>query len=304
MKTTKSVVICVLGLLALPLAAQDSARPFSLKLNVDLVEVHVTVMDGMQRPIGGLQKEHFKILENRVEQPIAVFKHEDRALSLGLIIDNSRSIEPRKNRLDAAALSFVRKSNPDDETFIVHFDFDARLSQDFTKDELALERTLATAKPYGETAIYDAVLLALDSMEKASYQKKALLLITDGIDNRSKNTLEQVISRVKRANVAIFVVGLLSQSGGLKAEDSLISIAESSGGRAYFPANEIEAGSMMEQIARDLREQYTIGYFPTNAIRDGEWRSVRVEISPPKGLPTKLDLNYRHGYFAPASENP
>jgi VWFA-related protein len=286
---------------AASLIAQDTA-PFSLKMNVDLIELHVTVMDEKERPIGGLLQEHFRILENKVEQPISVFKREDTALSLGLVIDNSRSIEPRKARLDAAAVSFVRKSNPEDETFVVHFDFDARMSQNFSSELPLLEKTLAAAQPFGQTAIYDAMMLALDTMEKARYEKKVILLITDGIDNASKSTLKDVIARLKRERVAVYVVGLLSQSGGITAEESLVDIAETSGGRAYFPQSEAEARAMMEGIARDLREQYTIGYFSTNPVRDGEWRSVRVEVTPPKGLPANLDINYRRGYYAAPSE--
>jgi VWFA-related protein len=290
-----------LGLLiTTPVVAQDASKPFSLSVNVDLVELHVTVVDGKQRPIGGLLQENFRILENKVEQPIAVFKQEDIPISLGLILDNSRSIEPRKERLDAAALSFVRKSNPEDETFVVHFDFEARLSQDFSKDSHQLRTTLTREKPYGQTAIYDAISLALDTMGRAKYDKKAMLLVTDGIDNHSVIPYPQLIEKVKRSNVAIYVVGLLSVSGGIVAEDTLIEIAEASGGRAYFPQTSEQASGMMEGIARDLREQYTLGYFPTNPLRDGEWRSVRVELTPPKGVPSNLDLTYRRGYYAPA----
>jgi VWFA-related protein len=300
---TFSLVCCLLAISGLALFAQDSrTAPFSLKVDVDLVEIHVTVMDGKQRPIGGLLQEHFKVLENRIEQPIAVFKREDSALSLGLVIDNSRSIEARKGRLDAAALSFVRRSNPNDESFVVHFDFESRISQEFTSDLATLERALASAKPFGQTAIYDALYMALDNMAKATYQKKVLLLMTDGIDNASKISFQDVLDRVKRERVAIYVVGLLSESGGLKAEESLIRIAESSGGRAYFPETEVEARTMMEGIARDLREQYTVGYFSTNPLRDGEWRSVRIEVTPPKGLPANLDINYRRGYYAPTTD--
>src|SRR5262245_35239736 len=129
--------------LAFPLWGQQDAPAFKLNVNVDLVELHVSVVDEKDRTVGGLQKEHFRILEDRKEQPIVVFKHEDIPVSLGLVIDNSRSIEPRKARLDAAALAFVQKSNPDDEAFVVHFDFDARLAQDFTGDEKVLEQVLA-----------------------------------------------------------------------------------------------------------------------------------------------------------------
>ncbi len=279
--------------------AQDVPTISTLNVDVDLVELHVTITDNLGHPIGGLTQPNFKVTENGVEQTIAVFKHEDIPVSLGLILDNSRSIEPRKTRLDAAALSFVQKSNPDDEVFIVHFDFDARLSQDFTGDHAKLEQTLAAAAPFGQTALYDSVLLALDTMQKGHNPKKALLLVTDGIDNVSKSTLEQVLDRLKREKVLVYVVGLLSQSGGVASEESLIQIGEASGGRAYFPQSPEEARKMMEIIAHDLREQYTIAYRPTNPARDGTWRSVRVEITPPKGFPKDLTANYRRGYYAP-----
>jgi Ca-activated chloride channel family protein len=294
----------VLSLLLVGAAqGQDVPTVSTLNVDVDLVELHVTVADVKGHPIGGLVQANFKVTENGVEQPIAVFKHEDIPVSLGLIVDNSRSIEPRKTRLDAAALSFVQKSNPDDEVFIVHFDFEARLAQDFTADQRKLEQTLAAAKPFGQTALYDSLLLGLDTMQKAQKQKKALLLITDGIDNASKSTLDQVLERLNRENVLVYVVGLLSQSGGLVTEDSLIKIGEVSGGRAYFPKTPDEARVMMEIIAKDLREQYTVAYRPTNPARDGSWRSVRVDITPPKGFPKVMDTNYRRGYFAPEGRN-
>lgn len=279
---------------------QEPPRPTaSLSVNVDLVELHVTVADAQGRPIGGLTRDNFKIMENNISQPITVFKHEDMPVSLGLVLDNSRSIEPRKGRLDAAALSFVAKSNPEDETFIVHFDQEARLTQGFTGDHDLLEQKLRGVTPFGQTALYDALMVAIDAMNDARYQKKALLLVTDGIDNSSRSTIQQVLDRVKREKVMIFAVGLLSQSGGVKAEDDLIHIAEASGGRAYFPDTPELARAMMELIARDLREQYTLAYLPTNVLRNGTWRSVRVEVVPPKGFMGRVSANYRHGYYAP-----
>src|SRR5262249_10726981 len=161
--------------------------------DVDLVEVHVNVTDGKDRPVGNLVKENFRLVEDSVEQNISVFKHEDIPVSLGLVIDNSRSIEPRKRRLDAAAISFVRKGNPEDETFIIHFDDEARLEQDFTSSIPVLEQTLASVKPFGQTAIYDALILGLQHMERAKQTKKAILLITDGIDNSSHHTLQEAL---------------------------------------------------------------------------------------------------------------
>jgi Ca-activated chloride channel family protein len=219
------------------------------------------------------------------------------------VLDNSRSMEPRKQRLDAAALSAVRKSNPEDETFIVHFDDTARLDSDFTNSIPRLEETLASVKPYGQTAIYDALILALDHMHGGRHPKKAILLMTDGVDNSSKHTLAEAIDATRRAQVAVYTVGLLSVSGGEKAEDSLVQIAEASGGRAFFPQTVEEASADMERVARDLREQYTLGYIPSNPVRGGQWRSVRVDIVPPVGMPSKAKLiaSYRHGYYGPGN---
>jgi Ca-activated chloride channel family protein len=282
-----------------PQVPEDLRPTASLSVNVDLVELHVTVTDLQGRPFGGLHQENFRVTENNIDQPISVFKHEDIPVSLGLVLDNSRSIEPRKARLDAAALSFVQKSNSEDETFIVHFDGEARLTQEFTQDHAVLDARLRAATPFGQTAIYDGIMLGLDTMSKAQYTKKALLLVTDGIDNSSKASFDELLDRVKRERVMVFTIGLLSQSGGIQAEESLIRIADSSGGRAYFPQTPEEASALMELIARDLREQYTLAYLPTNRLRNGTWRSVRVEVTPPKGFLGKLTTNYRHGYYAP-----
>ena len=300
MKKTKSLLL-IPFLTASLLWSQDS--PFKLSVNVDLTEVHVNVTDEKDRPVGNLKKENFRVFEDRKEQQIMVFKHEDAPISLGLVIDNSRSIEPRKQRLDAAALSFVRKSNPVDETFIVHFDDTARIDRDFTDSIPALEEALAGVKPFGQTAIFDALILALEHMENAKHLKKAILLITDGVDNSSKHTMSEAIEATKRSRVAVYTVGLISMSGGQKAEDALIHIAEASGGHAYFPNDVDEARMYMERVARDLREQYTLGYIPTN--KNGGWRSVRVDVLPPPGLPatTKLTANYRHGYYGPGNSN-
>jgi Ca-activated chloride channel family protein len=285
------------------LRGQDST--YKLNVNVDLTEVHVNVTDARDHPVGNLTRDNFKILEDRAEQKISVFKHEDLPVSLGLVIDNSRSMEPRKQRLDTAALSFVRKGNPEDETFIVHFDDEARLDRDFTESIPLLEETLANAKPFGQTAIFDALIMALDHMQLAKHPRKAVLLFTDGVDNSSKHTLAEAIDATKRAKVAVYPVGLLSSLDGDKAEDALLRIAEASGGRAYFPLSVDEARADMERVARDLREQYTLGYFPTNASHNGEWRSVRIEVTPPAGMPptTKLSANYRHGYYGPGGIN-
>ena len=302
MMKMKSLMVIPL-LLVSALWAQE--QTYKLNVNVDLTEVHVNVTDEKDHPVGNLKKENFRIFEDRTEQKVSVFKHEDLPISLGLVIDNSRSMEPRKQRMDQATLSFVRKSNPQDETFVIHFDDSARLDRDFTDSIPLLEDTLASVKPYGQTAIYDALILGLEHMDQAKNTNRAILLFTDGVDNSSKHTLSEALDATKRAHVAVYPVGLLSMAGGQKAEDSLVRIAEVSGGRAYFPQNVDEARADMERVARDLREQYTLGYFSSNPSHSGGWRSIRIDVVPPAGLPAtaKLNANYRHGYYGPSDSN-
>src|SRR5881409_3341728 len=193
-------LIVIYVLIGSVLWAQEESI-FKLNVNVDLTEVHVRVTDEKDRPVGNLNKDNFRVFENQSEQQLSVFKHEDLPISLGLVIDNSRSMEPRKQRLDAAALGFVRKSNPEDETFIVHFDDAARLDRDFTDSIPLLEESLAGVKPYGQTAIYDALMLALDHMHYARHQKRAVLLITDGVDNSSEHTLTEALEATQQSHV-------------------------------------------------------------------------------------------------------
>lgn len=294
------LLILILALLSIAPALRAQNRGFKLNVEVNLVEVHVSVVDDKDHPVGNMNKENFRLLEDRVEQDISVFKHEDIPVSLGLVIDNSRSIERLKPRLDAAALSFVRKGNPEDETLVVHFDDTAWLARDFTHTISQLEDTLTSVKPFGQTAIYDALILALDHMRCARLEKKAILLITDGEDNVGQHTLEEAIAVTKRVHVAVYAVGLISESGGKKAEASLTRIAEASGGRAYFPKTVDEARTAMERVARDLREQYTLGFFSTNPRADASWRSLHIELIPPPGVSSKLKANYRQGYYGPS----
>jgi len=293
------IPVLALSLMNAPIRAQQETN-FKLNVDVDLTELYVTVTDDQDRPMGNLGKEDFRIFEDRTEQKVSIFKREDVPVSLGLVIDNSRSIEPRKRRLDAAALSFVQRGNPDDETFIVHFDDRAKLTHDFTDNIPDLERALARVTPFGQTAIYDALFLAAERMAKAKHTKKVILLITDGIDNISHHTVEEAVEAAKRSGAAIYTVGLLSATEGLKAEQTLLRIAETSGGRAFFPENVEQARVSMERVARTLREQYLLGYF-SSSPRNGAWRSIRLEIKPPltSPMPIRLIASYRRGYYGP-----
>ena len=280
-----------------PGRAQESE--FTLNVNVDLVELSVTVLDRNERHVTGLEALSFEVFEDSVQQDISLFLHEDRPVSLGLVIDNSRSMERKKERVDAAALSFVRLSNPQDEAFLIHFDDTVRLEEDFTSDIGALEKTLSTISPYGQTSLFDALMMSLEKIKEGRYDEQAILLVSDGADNASVAVYEQVLENVRQSEAALYPIGVLNDSeAGLEARAALEALAEASGGRAFFPETANEIPLITEIIARELRELYTLGYVPTNSRRDGTWRSVRVYVPTPPETP-RFEINYRHGYYAP-----
>lgn len=282
----------------LPAALSAQEAEFTLNVNVDLVELSVTVLDEKERNVTGLSVQHFEILEDQVPQQISLFQHEDRPVSLGLVIDNSRSMERKKERVDTAGLSFVRESNPQDEAFLIYFDDTVRLARDFTSDLVAFEDTLQSISPYGQTALFDAMEMALERIEGGRYEQRAILLVSDGADNASAAVFDDILERVRQSDVAVYPIGILNDSvAGREARAALKALADASGGRAFFPSTVEEIPALTKRIARELRELYTLGYVPTNGRRDGAWRSVRVYVSTPPEIP-RYHLNYRHGYYA------
>jgi VWFA-related protein len=247
-----------------------------------------------------------------VAQDISLFKHEDVPLSVGMVIDNSGSMRPKKDKVHSAALSFVKESNPDDQTFIVAFERDAFLQQDFTGSMGDLVDALDNLDPRMETAMYDAIYLSVDHVKKGKLDKKVLLVISDGEDTASKWGYNKVLEHVKNAkDVVIYAVGILeedSRSGGLfgrspqkKAREGLTEIAEVSGGQAFFPKNIDEVADICKRIARNLRNQYTVGYSPKNEKQDGTWRELTVkQVNFPRNL-GKIEVRHRKGYTAPGS---
>jgi len=291
---------------------------FQLKVDVNLVEVHVSALDKGGNAVEGLTQENFQILEDNKPQEITLFKHEDIPVSIGMVIDNSGSMRNKKDKVHSAALSFVKESNPDDETFIVAFEKDAFLQQDFTGSMGDLVDALENLDPRLETAMYDAIYLSVDHVKKGKLDKKVLLVISDGEDTASKWGYNKVLEHVKQAkDVVIYAVGILDEderSGGLfrkspqkKAREGLTEIAEMTGGQAFFPKNIDEVADICRSIARNLRNQYTIGYTPkndkTNDKTAGGWREIIVKpVNFPKNL-GKVDLSYRKGYNAPNGDD-
>lgn len=304
----------LLLLAATTLSPAQNLEDHDYKLNVDveLVQLPVSVHDKKGLPVRGLRQEHFAIYEDKVQQDISVFKQEDVPLSIALVIDTSGSMSDKLDRLNTAAMTFVQESNSEDETSIVSFGDDVSLEQDFTSNTRKLKHALAGITASGNTSLYDAVLLGAKHLEEDGFrEKKVLLVVSDGEDNHSKYKLKDVLETVKESKVIVYTVGLLGPDAGIldggffagKAKKALKQFAEVTGGASFFPQNLNDVEEVCRKIARDLRNQYTIGYRPSNGKQDGSWRRVIVQVSPPKTT-SKLQVRTKQGYYAPVPRGP
>jgi Ca-activated chloride channel family protein len=286
-------------------ASSAEKQGSTIKVQVNLVVLHTTVLDDRGRFADGLKQENFRVLEDKVEQKLSVFKREDVPVSMGLVIDNSGSMRDKRPRVNEAAITLVESSNPQDEAFVVNFndDFYLDLDKDFTSSVPELKEALERIDSRGSTALYDAIIGSLDHLKKASKDKRVLLVVTDGEDNTSRNSLEKTIREVQKTDTVIYTIGLLSQESkknAKRAKKALEDIARASGGLSYFPENVADVHNICEQVAHDIRNQYTLAYYPSNSRRDGTFRAVSVEVIPPHGR-GKLVARTRNGYYAPNS---
>jgi Ca-activated chloride channel homolog len=297
-----SVLLLVAGTLA---ASQIVDKDYKLSVDVELVQLPVSVFDARGIPVRDLRQEQFAVYEDKVLQNILLFKQEDVPLSVGLVVDASVSMLDKLDRLHAAALTFVRESNPEDETSIFSFGDEVVLEQDFTNNVSDLRRALEATPLSESTAFYDAIFLAAKQVQaRGSRDKKVMLVITDGEDNRSKYSLRQALKALSESKVIVYTVGLLGRDTppyAMRTETAmraLKQIAEVSGGAYFFPNSADEVQEICQKIARDLRNQYTIGYRPSNRSLDGSWRKVAVQLNLPEKSPS-LTLRTKQGYYAP-----
>jgi VWFA-related protein len=289
-------------------AGAKSGEPeTALNLHVDttLVQIPVEVTDSLNRFVLGLQKEDFHLLEDNVEQSVAHFSGEDAPLSVGLVFDESGSMDYKLRTSQAAVAQFLKTMNAGDEAFLVEFGDSAKVSVEFTTRTAEIEEALKKAQPAGLTAMLDAVNLALSEMKKAKNSRKAIVIISDGGDNHSQYTAAQIESLVREANVQIYAMGVFEPtlSFGLPAEQVsgprlLSEIATQTGGRAFSAALTSDLPSVAARIAVELRNQYVVGYYPHNQTRDGKYRHVEVKLDQPKGM-SPLKAHWRLGYYAP-----
>jgi len=275
----------------------------SIKVEVDLVLVNATVTDPSNRFVTGLEKDHFQLFEDKVEQKLTQFSNEDIATSIGLLFDVSSSMGDKIGRAKDAAIAFLKTSNPDDEFFLLTFADKPSLDEEFTNDVADIQNRLAYKGAKGSTTLYDAVYLGLEKMKQGHNPKKAILLITDGEDTRSRYSLVNVRNAVKESDVQIYAIGIVNSyysdfSQGRSGRAILEEMTEITGGKAYFPNSVYELEDICTKIAIELKNQYVLGYASTNPAKDGRWRKIKVKLNAPKGLPS-LSVRSKTGYFAP-----
>ena len=281
---------------------RGSGGTFTLRENAYEVRLNATVLDSSGRTIQTLGKDAFHVFEDNVPQTIASFRHEDLPVSLGILIDSSGSMYDKRAAVDAASLDLVKLSNPQDEAFLVDFSWEAFIDQDFTNSIDKLQQGLSYIKSSGGTAIYDAVVASADYLSRnAKHPKQVLLIVTDGEDNASSATLEQAIRRIQDFDgPVVYCIGLLFGDDTTKTEARharrvLETLAEQTGGAAYFPKSVKDVDAITKEVANDIRTQYTIAYHSTKPPELGGYRVVRVEARD-KGY-GKLSVRTRSGYY-------
>lgn len=272
-------------------------------VNTDLITLTVTVTDTYGRYVSGLSKKAFNILDEKQPQEITYFSDDDAPVSVGVIFDVSGSMSGDKIKRAREALSkFIQTSHNSDEYFLIGFNSRVQLLLDKTRDGNAVLDKLTFVQTRGQTALYDAVYLGVDKVQRGTHPKKALLVISDGQDNNSRYTFDNVRRVLKESDVTLYGVGILSGSDsgsalGMEGQGILDELSGVSGGKAFFPRSGAEMDDIFEQIALELRHQYSIGYKPTNFIGDGKWRKIKVKVTPPRGLP-RLFVRSKEGYYA------
>jgi VWFA-related protein len=278
-----------------PVGQEPSHRVFSSKS--EAVLVHVTVRDGKSRLVPHLPKDAFQVFENGQPQPVTYFDDEDRPVTVGLVVDSSGSMQRKRDDVIAAGLAFAKSSHPQDEMFTVNFNEDVWKglppSVPFTTDFEELRRALLRTGARGQTALFDAVNMALAHLDNGHEEKKVLIVVSDGGDNASKSTFSEVLDTALRMDAIIYTLGIYDQYASDAKPDLLKKLAGSTGGAAFFPATPSEATQILEQIAAEIRSGYTLGYVPPAG---SGYRAIRVDVHAPDHR--KLRVRARSGYVA------
>ena len=270
-------------------------------VNTDLVTLNVSVIDADGFHVPGLTKRDFAVTDNKIPQDITFFSDADLPLSIGIVFDVSGSMSGKKiEQAKEALLAFIQTSHPDDEYFLVGFNSQPQLLLERTRNGNSVIDKLSLVDPRGSTALYDASYLALDRVMQGIYPKRAVLIISDGQDNNSRYTFSNLQRALKESGAILYAIGIEGSAiGMLNVYGKLLlnELASVSGGRAFFPANSKQMNEAFEQIALELRHQYSIGYRPLNFALDGKWHRLKVKVRPPSEL-KRIWVRSREGYYA------
>ncbi len=275
-----------------------------LRVDANLVLVPVSVCDPMNKPVTGLEKEHFKVFDDKVEQTVTHFAMDDEPVDVGLVFDISGSMGNKLRRSRMAAAAFFKAANPEDEFFLVEFNDQPKLMVPLTADTGPIQNELTFAQSKGRTALLDAIFLALHEMKKSTKGRKALLIISDGGDNSSRYTEGELRKLVRESDVLMYAIGIFESAGARSSPEEmngpalLRDLAEMTGGREFEVDDASEMPDIAAKIGIELRNRYVLGFSPTAPHRDGKYHHVLVKVIPPHGLPP-LKAFWRPGYFAP-----
>ena len=281
-------------------AEAQSPHPYQISVNVDLVVLNATVRDGKGRFASDLREQDFEVYEDGVRQTIRLFRHEDIPVTVGLVVDHSGSMRPKLADVIAAARTFVQSSSPEDQMFVVNFNEKVALglpdNLPFSNRPEDLASAIANAPTTGRTALYDAVFEARKHLQTGSREKKVLIVISDGGDNASRHSQAEVLKMAEQSTTLVYTIGIFDESDPDRNPDVLRRLAGVTGGEAFFPSEYSEVVAICERIARDIRNQYTIGYLSTSAARPGAFLSIRVAAGAAGH--GKLSVRARSGYRA------
>jgi Ca-activated chloride channel homolog len=291
------VLLARLALAQAPAPPPQDDTPL-YRTDTRLVLLHTSVIDKNGKLVTNIPQSAFKVFEDGVEQPLKLFRREDVPVSMGIIVDNSGSMTSKRAKVAAAALDLVKQSNPDDEVFIVNFNDDAHFDQPLTSDIKKLQAALARMEARGGTAMRDALSKSIDYVKRnGKRDKKVLVVVTDGNDNSSDISLEQLLRQAQSSDVLIYSIGLLNEEEAREAKSAkraLKALADASGGLDYYPKSLGDVQEITPSVAHEIRNQYILGYTSSNQALDGTFRQVKVTVTG-FGHPT---VRTRNGYYA------
>jgi len=264
----------------------------NLRMDVSMVQIPVTVTDLRGAPVMGLDRENFRVFEDDVERPVAALSVSDAPISAGIVYDTSRSMRPRLEPSRIAVEQFLKTSGSKDEFFLVRFSDQAEIMVPFTNQPDEISRSLSSLDARGWTALLDAICLATHQVRKGKYQRRVLVVLTDGDDNNSRYSMGELISMLREADVRVYAISMIERPRSLQR------ICEETGGRAVWVRKMAELPGAMEELSRQIRSEYLVSYHPVDLQSDGRYHRVRIEVAPPAGA-DKVYSSWRRGYMAP-----